>query len=353
MLRNTENNQTTLKLYDVDGALFHKSHYDSIEKWLIKENKRLLKHEVSQHQSPGDIKSIIAFGTNRQSFSVDDTNKCRSGSCAPVLPILQSYLAHNSAGEVVLDPFLMADIFDTDKNTKAGDSYIAILNERYAKIRKKKHADWVFDETKITLIYAHAHRVSVLNKESGGIIIDFYDDQDRILTNLRCFFGGNSDLLPENTTLRLHHYSKDSLILDKKGIAGSGVVDSHYDWSVRYLATKACFGGNDKMKSAKTLKHFHKNNDYDAAIITYKNFDSFNAVRFKKFREKHISKLNSDGVSHTANYTTAAELNEKGLIPEKFCIMRRQRNRFMRFFRSEKRLAVSIPDHKESMNLNL
>src|SRR5262249_53702382 len=142
------------KLYDLDGCLHHyvvsvllkeyidpyskgfKQALSQYEKWLIDSNENLFNYETFREEKFDEC--YVGYGTSRQDYATNELNKLK-GSGAPSLPIVQSYLSEKLKRDVLLDPFLMADIYG-DKI--AGESYKAILQTENLK-KENEHASWV------------------------------------------------------------------------------------------------------------------------------------------------------------------------------------------------------------------
>ncbi|MDI1351535.1 MAG: hypothetical protein PSV35_02020, partial [bacterium] len=82
------------------------------------------------------------------------------------------------------------------------------INQEY----KHEHGNWLFDETKVTILYAQMHKIGVDHYDKP-IVFDFYDDRRNngsdapdILEWLGAFYLSNSQLILQNIILRLNHY---------------------------------------------------------------------------------------------------------------------------------------------------
>lgn len=361
-------NSVRLILLDADGCVFHdqNSYIQNpeldIPEWLIKSNRSLLAFEKKKRESKNYTKEIVASGSSRQSKKIDtnqEFGRIASPSFMPILPIFQSYLSEQipSKSEVVLDPFLLADIYDNDPNAYAGKSYKAILQELYIKnASTRKHAESIFETHKIFLIYAWAHRTAQLNPDANEIVIDFYDDRNDILKKNYDFYNQHKDLLPTNVTIRYIHYSGQEPE-QIYSITGEGETDKNYDWSLRYMAMKA--KNDDKSNehnsdddvdpenelesstkeeqtkidppkniTAADLVNSHENKEYpsDEIRVVKKNSEKYNfdflsfdanAVEaFKDFKKIESHRLSTNvEITQKDTYTTAQKLHEENLIP--------------------------------------
>jgi hypothetical protein len=325
-----------LKLYDVDGCLFHIFQNmvpeTPVERWLLESNENFLREEISQINEETFDLVIISYGTNRQDYAHDELNARSSHSCAPILPILQSYFSPRVNARVVLDPFLMADVYN---DVTAGTSYEMMLNEIYNG-NTQKHCRWIFDDTKPTIIYANAHRTACLNPDAQSIIIDFIDDRVDILQFLLDFYSNAPDLLPWNVTLRFHQYFGGDIQHYSKHVQGTGVIDKNYQWSVRLLAIYSFkFDSEDNnfvrdvlsdrnidtkeqlLKFYTDQRQFHPSYTYLAFNAMFNNDD---LQKFREMRAKQISKFVPQDFYTQPTYQTASDLVSQGLIPAVFII---------------------------------
>ena len=335
-----------LKLYDVDGCLYHAFRQDTFkaatgpEDWLLKTNEEFLKQEVKRIIAKGFTKLIIAFGTNRQDYGTDLLNTFKntrpSHTCVPLLPILQSYFSNHVNCKVVLEPFLMADLYH---DIPGGTSYLAMLKDIYVK-KSQDHKSWVFDDNKVSLIYAYAHRTASLHASDDSIVLDFVEDKKEILSYLNKFYSNAPDLLPKNVTLRLIKYwGKDIKLVAM--VVGKGNIDPNYHWSVRFLATRALVEdargfsieeaskffaevANDRtIDTIEGLEQFHAEMRYFIPGYTQMKFEQrFEMIDLDSFRKirPRIARMPVLEIYRQSGYTTAEELRSKGLIPRAFVI---------------------------------
>ncbi|WP_131795612.1 hypothetical protein [Fluoribacter gormanii] len=322
-----------LSLFDIDGSLYHKFTAGGYKnephsRWLLNSNKPLLKHIKKSIYNNKYDKVILGYGTNRQDKRTDSVNQSRGGSMVLALPILQAYFANNTDAKVLIEPFLMADIYGKPKkdplskqdrpieerNLAAGDSYKKLIRKN----KDDEHSDWVFDHSKITLMYAHAHRVALLNPEAEEITIDFYDDSVSILRKINSFFSNNQSLLPKNVKLNLFKYAGDNPVL-LHSIQGNGEIDVHYDWSVRFFSSRGYYfsnGANEdlQIKTAAELKSYHEEDHYRNPNHEMEMSLDELSNDFKEIHEQQISTLESDPKLLASAYTTASELENNELL---------------------------------------
>lgn len=177
-----------------------------------------LKEEIHGETAglPGD-RRCISIATARQCFGVDRLGMERddSPSCFSLYQEIAELL------DVRLDTFLLSDVRG---GLPAGTSFARIMDESYQGV----HETWYYDTSKITMIYAKAHRAAVANAE-GLALLTFYDDRPDILDCLETFFTQNLKLLPDNLILRLCQYRRGQGILwESDNILGTGDIDKRY-----------------------------------------------------------------------------------------------------------------------------
>ncbi|MFC3909583.1 hypothetical protein ACFORL_10935 [Legionella dresdenensis] len=337
-----------IKLFDLDGCLLHpfarrEYNNESHEQWLIKDNKEFLDRIINDARAKKYGKIVVAYGTNRQDFFVNRDNHYRGGSLSSVLPLIQSYLQQQLQEdncEVVLDPFLMADIYGKSKKKKgivrpiqernhaAGDSYRAILRQEYVAGQEEEieHAESIFNEDKGSIIYAHIERACVLNPEDD-IVIDFYDDNPNVIKSVIAF--AELGLFPKRVTFNIHKYNGTEFSLVKSCTGKDDFTDTRYDWTVRFLSSmgyhfRDAASEDQNIATAERLKEYHENDHYrnpghKMAMEVMAFGCLFDTARFLKFREQEIPKLATEpALTSAMAYTTAQKLCDEGLLPGKF-----------------------------------
>ena len=263
--------------FDFDGCLFNALFFDNKESRLnvVKSNSQLL--NSLKEKNPQFEKTIVLVGSNRQSMQSDLSNSfggsIQKGSCFPRIKEVAEHL------NAELDSFLLADVYanspagtafkkvcdelngevfyenyypeatddyDPNESEEAKKERIAAYRKKVDEARKKKrerdnrHADWAFDDTKVTILYAQMHKIATENP-NAEIEYDFYDDKLYILDALDVFFNKNRYLIPKNVTLKLHHYgplgADNKLTADQKTkMVGEGDADYSYCDTVKLMA---------------------------------------------------------------------------------------------------------------------
>ena len=214
---------------DFDGCLFHKAYVvdTTSSKKVVHHNQTFLEDIKVGNKSYAKV--ITFVGSNRQSKQIDDCNTYSSGyghykgSCFPAIQEVSVHL------QATLDTFLLADIYG---DLGDGTSYARAIDGNHT----GEHADWLFDETKATILYAQIHKTA-LAYSNEQIVFDFFDDRTDILDSLRIFFETYPNLMPANVNLRLNGYdgTENSPCVSVE-IQGTGFIDSNYRQTVKDMA---------------------------------------------------------------------------------------------------------------------
>lgn len=231
--------------FDFDGCIFH---FDYIRdnpisavtadadattlNKVITHNAALLDKIKDENQRFSKVVTLV--GSNRQSKEVDDGNRSkidetgfyRTVSCYEALTIIAEHL------QITVDKFLLADVYG---EKEAGVSFDLALDAD-VKNDPTAHANWIFDETKLTILYAQMHKIALENL-TEDIVFDFFDDRRYIRNNLAEFFNKNSHLMPSNIKLRIHHYDGGAAELMHE-IQGTGLIDTNYRVTVLDMASQ-------------------------------------------------------------------------------------------------------------------
>lgn len=241
--------------FDFDGCLFHRNYVYSDNKDVIASNKIFL--DTIKEENRNFTKAIALIGSNRQSLNIDMANSLGKGSCFPAIKKVTDHLG------CTFDPFLLADIYGNLPSGTSYDRAMHLFDHTYS----GDHSDWIFDDTKASLIYAQMHKVALENP-TEEIIFDFYDDRGfgarapkDILEDLREFFSKNPELIPPNVTLRLNHYAGGN-VSKMEPLKGktSNIIDANYQQTVKDMAeiTKQKDTDNDGITTPIFVAHHVK-----------------------------------------------------------------------------------------------
>ncbi len=220
---------------------------------LLVANQRWVAHVEGCVKSHSYRSLLLMSGSNRQSYKLEFVNSVNNGTGFFVTDLLsisaafEESINHENAKPVkcCMEPFLLADLY---AGKYAGDSLGLIIKEQEAREELTdsnqpiKHNDYVFDETKFTLIYAAAHHVASRHPDDR-VTIAFFDDRNDIQSALIAIFSANSDLLPENVCIEFWPYTGKMADQPLDVIRGtSTVIDCQYYENVRRII-ELC-GGN-------------------------------------------------------------------------------------------------------------
>ncbi len=188
--------------FDFDGCTANYLFLSSKHKDILAANKALFDQIKSSHH-----RKVIYIGSNRQAPRDDLANSTADerGSCYPAIQMIADEL------DGVLDNFLLGDIYnDLPDGTcfKQALKHIAKNHKDYKEFNEKKFKslyNWTHDESKLTVIYAQIHKVS-LEHPNDPIHFNFFDDREDILKQLHAYFSKYPDLIPSNVILNLKQY---------------------------------------------------------------------------------------------------------------------------------------------------
>ena len=219
---------------DADGCLFHKAYIDGGNQDVVAANQDFV--GVLQRQGNDYDKTISFVGSNRQDFTTDLQNSSghNTGSCFPAIQ------AMSDAVGATLDKMLLSDIQNDRQFGHNFDSAIAKqFDDGYDYDTdnidfSQKIDEWVFDQQKLTILYAQIHKAANDNPKSE-IVFDFYDDRDDILDALGDYFKKYPHMLPDNVELNLNHY-KGGEVTNKHVIHGTGSIDMDFRNTVKTMA---------------------------------------------------------------------------------------------------------------------
>jgi len=248
-----------IKSYDFDGCIFNVNYMDSKAKdRLFKHNKHFFEKQYEKIKKNAIDIVIFQVGSNRQDKGTDNynSNNHKSGSCYPALEMIKNEFKKNlGETECLLDGYLLCDTYGKRPH-----------GENFAKACSQDphyhFSDAVFDESKVTLLYAQMHRAASKYPDAE-IIFDFYDDRDDdILPNLAQFFQKNPDLIPHNVQLQLKHYAGDSVSNIAK-IQGTGVIDHQYEKNIQSMIECASYDPYGTNNIFNNLNFNHQQRLYD------------------------------------------------------------------------------------------
>lgn len=190
-------------------------------------NDKLIEEINSQKRDASQV--YLMVGSNRQSPQDDIFNRMLQGTTSIYAEL--NHLAKHL--KVKLDKFTGSDLYDVTLNGET----------TFGKILRGIANDVVnaFDDSKVNIVYAAAHRMAYKNPDNE-LVLNLWDDHERILNSLKTFFNEHSDLLPTNLILKLHRYTGE--LLSTETIVGTGVVDHQYKNNTVLMAKMCGFAEN-------------------------------------------------------------------------------------------------------------
>ncbi len=213
--------------FDFDGCLFNMNYITSRDKDVLRDNRNFLNGIRSTNHLHTENHAFV--GSNRQDYATDMLNARMNtdarGSCFPAFTRVCEHL------NVTQNNFLMADL-NNGMTHGRNFQYITTDSER------ADEYNWVFDETKTTILYAQMHKMAS-EHPNEAIVFDFFDDRDDILDQLRVFFTRLPDLIPKNVTLRLNHYNGADVTLRAEIRGADVMIDKNYEATVRAMTARS------------------------------------------------------------------------------------------------------------------
>lgn len=233
---------------------------------LQSENQHLFNDVKTKIQQLTNVTKIeIYCGSARQSYKTDTINLIHGpdiyGSAMQGLVMLRN-MFENEISKCVVEAnrFMLADVYgghkpgesfqraliqmDKDATSWRANTYKSMsVNPKDYEHSFNDHPDWLFDESKITIVYAHIHKIARDNPEAT-ITYSFYDDRQELLEAIGKFFGSHLDLVPKNITITLNRYDGQQvkyLTVNLPGkefpaLKGEGETDLYYDESIKMMA---------------------------------------------------------------------------------------------------------------------
>ncbi len=195
---------------DFDGCLYNAHYYhtrQSPDKSVIVSNICFLNSLRDQNSAYDKVISFV--GSNRQ--SLPDDHRLLTGGREPCFPAIIRISEYINAQ---LDRFLLTDIYENAAPGTTFNDAIAWYNTNSLVNKPTGYPHWIFDESKVTILYAQMHKTALENPDQP-ITFDFYDDRLEILEEwLGGFFRAYPELIPSNVTLNLHRYGVITNVYD-------------------------------------------------------------------------------------------------------------------------------------------
>lgn len=210
--------------FDFGGCLFN---LNSLGQQDVIEANRILLENLREQEANYE-RTYTLIGSERQSHDIELVSSRHYPGAKFAFPAARQ-VANFLGAE--LDTFLLADIYgDLPAGASFARSRLAVKQQK-----QFEHADWIFDETKATILYAQMHRIA--NAHPGEeIIFDFYEDRSEVISALKQFYRRNPTMMPHNVSLRLNKYDGSQLPGQPAIIQGTGFIDANYRQTVKEIA---------------------------------------------------------------------------------------------------------------------
>jgi hypothetical protein len=218
----------------------------------LRANSKLLAYMKAKIKDPDITHVLFAVGSNRQSKYLDVLAMKTNGTGSIYSDneyMTQHFQQLFKDKKIASNRFTLADVCG---RLERGVSYEKILS---GDGRFNRHADSIFDETKLSIMYGINHDVYAffqqdfnltdVNKENIEISMDFFDDLPEIMNALKESLQNHPDLLLNKSQLSLIPYDgniandSETPLEPSATVIGTGQHDPYYHKNIRLLA-KSC-----------------------------------------------------------------------------------------------------------------
>lgn len=243
--------------FDFDGCLFCDAFIVNPDKKKSITDYNLSLYHAIKSSADAFSRTITMIGSHRQSFPVDKFNWFKPwgsisyyvGSCFTQMKALAKELSAE------FDPFLMADIHSRVVSGSTFTWAMEHIDWMWAHCAEKNiefppevskedmehHPRWIFDSSKVSILYAQMHKIANENPDED-IVFEFFDDkksrgsvnEDAVLDVLKNFFSKYPELIPDNVLLKLNQY-EETMLTPVAEIVGTGFIDASYRETVMQM----------------------------------------------------------------------------------------------------------------------
>jgi len=250
--------EIALYSFDFDGCILNNNYRQGdgeIAVRIVRSNVHLFNVIADQIKQRKFLDVTIMSASLRQSYEIEMKNSradyFASGvKSFPHFKHVCGSISLLSGMDCCLDMTLMQDLCN-DK--KAGDCHAS-----YDAANRDPSIKWIGDDTKVTIIYAQAHKIASENP-AAIITYNVYDDRTDILTKIKEFYAAYPHILPHNIVLNLHHYDGSTLttiwkekysdkLVENNSVKGSGLIDFNYRKTLKSIHN---FDGNPNQLYSK------------------------------------------------------------------------------------------------------
>lgn len=223
-----------------------------LEMIFLKANQKLFEQVAANLKAENVAGYETAFETNRQSLVHDNNGMEQNGTDSIHLDYYHLLSALRSLMPDViarLNPFTLSDV---NANPEAqsqgffmrGNAHHKIVKEQNKIAHFNDHKPAIYDLSKLTVIYGIAHDSVVhaakelnIKAEQIEYTLDVFDNEMRILDQLKKTLETYPQLLPRGLKLRLFHY--DGILKSEPMaiIPGTGELDKNYAENIRKMVS--------------------------------------------------------------------------------------------------------------------
>ncbi|OGT45025.1 MAG: hypothetical protein A3E83_05945 [Gammaproteobacteria bacterium RIFCSPHIGHO2_12_FULL_41_20] len=213
----------------------------SYQEWMQLGNKVFIDAVTKELAAKQYQQILLMVGDTRQSNMLDTLHHGsfpQQGNGFVALCTLGTILSEtlkSSNTDVKVDGYLLADTYGNQPPGTSLQKYIHTHTASY------NDPPWLIDTSLLSVLYAQIHKQASEHSEDE-IVYDYYHGDAAILQALQDFCLANSDLIPHNVKLRLHHYA-GAAITNHPDIQGTGIIDRNYHHNIKLMAQ--CAGVNE------------------------------------------------------------------------------------------------------------
>lgn len=247
---------------DFDGCLSN-TRFCHDEKIDILANNEKLFRTLSDYveQFPN---SVLMIGSSRQSILLDYLSQSNNRLFIRCFPF---YLQVANILKIKFDPLLLSDLYselipgmtfhksmqlDYPFEQRADYAGNVFLIQKFYREISNYNMDCLLDESKFCLLYAQIHKIAQ-DYPGKKIIFRFFDDQSKLLNDLRKLFSANLNLIPKHVHLEFHCYNghEPRLHFD---LTGTGIIDLNYQKTINSIMQVIC---ENPQKVSNVIKEYN------------------------------------------------------------------------------------------------
>lgn len=201
-------------------------------------NQPLIAHLEKHIEKNNAALNVLGVFSNRQSFDHDQLGQRlnTTGSIyQDIQYLLEALQLRFPNKNIAINPEIAADSYG---DLKPGTSFEKIIRKSTQK-DFVQHASYIFDETKLSLVYMWTHSTvkdMYEVKDSGFVSLNMYDNEKRIHDALCSKLTMHANVLPKETETNLFFYDGNAIEKPLAVLAGKGEVDEYYSENICRMA---------------------------------------------------------------------------------------------------------------------